>query len=88
MFFQASTGSLNLRKKCISVTVIHDFMYEKGAEIFDVVLGIDINTSGVIINPNVTQVTIMDSDGKSSLFDVSDNIPPLIFPCRTPDWIY
>ena len=68
VFFLASIGS---RRQCISVTVFLDFVYEN-TETFEIDLGLHVSTSGVILYPDVSQVTILDTDGKSSTHDMHD----------------
>ena len=71
VFFPASPGSPNIRRQYIMVPVFPDFVYES-TETLKVDLALDPSTSGFILNPDVSEVAILDNDGKSSNPDMHD----------------
>ena len=64
IFFAMSTGSDDDRRMCTSIMISQDLVFEN-AETFEIDLDLDIDTSGVILDPNVTEVTILDIDSKN-----------------------
>ena len=67
VIFEPSAASNDVRRQCFGIFILDDDVYE-GTETFEINLILDLSTSGVIIDPPVTEVTILDDDGKYSAF--------------------
>ncbi len=64
VIFSPTFGSPFPRRDCLFLTIFRDSIYEN-AETFEIDLNLDIYTSGVILDPDVISVTILDVNGKS-----------------------
>ena len=62
--FSLSTGSRNIRRNCFNVFLLDDSVYES-TESFTLDLVPEANITGVVVNPDVTEVFILDNDGKN-----------------------
>ena len=63
------TESTRLRRKCFNITVLQDMIYEN-TESLMVNLEHGKGTTRVRIEPSVTEVSILDSNGKSCAVNV------------------
>ena len=61
-----ATGAGTIRRACTFLRIFDDNFYEEDNEDFDLILELnpDVIQSGIILNPNVSTVCIMDNDGK------------------------
>ena len=66
IFFEPSIGSLFSRRQCITTQFFQDNIYEN-TESFALDLILDSTTTGVLVDPNVTEVFLLDVDGKKYL---------------------
>jgi hypothetical protein len=63
LFPESVTIGSNPRRQCFNVRLLDDDIYEK-LEIFTVILELDsfVMQSGVVVDPNVTTISIQDND--------------------------
>ena len=62
--FSPSVGSGNIRRRCFNLFLLDDSVYES-TESFALDLVPEASTTGVQVNPDITEVFILDNDGKN-----------------------